>query len=204
MLAAYRREADYLLADGALPYQIDAAMRAFGMPMGPYELQDLTGLQIAWANRKRQASTRPESERYVTIADQLCDLGRFGQRVRKGWYRYEDGQRTPKRDALVEGLVERLSRAHGISRRPFSEQDIADRLMAVLANEGARIVEEGIAENAEAVDIVKIHGYGFPRWRGGPMQYANEIGWDKTAEIMKTVADESPNSWGLATKVAES
>ena len=76
--------------------------------------------------------------------------------------------------------------------------------MAVLANEGARIVEEGIAENAEAVDIVKIHGYGFPRWRGGPMQYANEIGWDKTAEIMKKVADESPNSWGLATKVAES
>ena len=204
MLAAYRREADYLLADGALPYQIDAAMRAFGMPMGPYELQDLTGLQIAWANRKRQARTRPEGERYVTIADQLCDLGRFGQRVGKGWYRYEQGQRSPKRDALVEGLIERFSQAHGITRRSFSDQDIADRLMAVLANEGARIVEEGIAENAEAVDIVKILGYGFPRWRGGPMQYANEIGWNKTAEIMKKISDESPNSWGLATKVAES
>ena len=200
MLAAYRREADYLLADGALPYQIDAAMRAFGMPMGPYELQDLTGLQIAWANRKRQAATRPENERYVTIADQLCELNRLGQRSGKGWYRYEEGNRAPIRDSEVETLIERYSGGQGITRQTFTEEEIQNRLMAVLANEGALIVAEGIAETIEAVDMVKVHGYGFPRWRGGPMQYAREIGWDRQSRTMQQVAEQSPGSWTLADK----
>lgn len=203
MLAAYRREADYLLADGALPFEIDAAMRAFGMPMGPYELQDLTGLQIAWANRKRQATTRPQSERYVSIADQICEQGRLGQRIGKGWYRYEEAQRTPIRDENVENLIIEYSNSHGIERQTFSASDISTRLMSVLVNEGARIVEEGIAENSEAVDIVKIHGYGFPRWRGGPMQYADQIGWDKVAETMNKLALESPDSWVLASKITQ-
>ena len=198
MLAAYRREADYLLADGAMPHEIDAAMRAFGMPMGPYELGDLTGLQIAWANRKRQAPTRPDSERYVTIADQLCALERFGQRSGKGWYRYEEGNRKPIVDPEVEAIILGYSAEQGITRRSFSAEDISSRLMAVLANEGASIIAEGIAENASAVDMVKIYGYGYPRWRGGPMNYAKEIGWEKTAEIMQTVASESPDSWALA------
>lgn len=200
MLAAYRREADYLLADGALPYQIDAAMRDFGMPMGPYELQDLTGLQIGWANRKRQAPTRPKEQRYVPIADQLCELERFGQRSGKGWYRYEEGNRTPIRDDDVEACIVAYSKNQGIDRREFSAEDIQNRLMAVLANEGALIVNEGIAETTEAVDMVKLHGYGFPRWRGGPMQYAKEIGWDKTTEMMQRVCDESPDSWQIASK----
>jgi len=203
ILAAYRREADYLLADGALPFEIDAAMRAFGMPMGPYELQDLTGLQIAWANRKRQSESRPKSERYVSIADQVCDLDRLGQRMGKGWYRYEDGQRSPLRDEVIESLIIGYSSANGIERRTFTDDEISARLMAVMANEGARIVEEGIAENSEAVDIVKIHGFGFPRWRGGPMRYASEQGWATTAEIMTKVAYESPDSWVLAARTAE-
>ncbi|WP_212523560.1 FAD-dependent oxidoreductase [Actibacterium sp. MT2.3-13A] len=195
MLAAYRRAADYLLADGALPYQVDSAMRAFGVPMGPYEMQDLTGLQIAWANRKRQADSRPAQERYVTIADQLCEMGRLGQRAGKGWYAYEEGSRTPVRDPEVEALIEGYSAAQGIARRHFAEDEIASRLLAVLANEGARIVAEGIAEDDAAVDMVQVHGYGFPRWRGGPMHYAAAVGWEETAATMRRVAEESPGSW---------
>ncbi len=198
MLAAYRREAEYLLADGALPYQIDAAMRAVGMPMGPWEVQDLTGLQIAWANRKRQAATRDPSERYVTIADQLCELDRLGQRSGKGWYKYDGTTRTPQRDPEVEELIEAYSAQEGITRRSFTQDDISGRILAVLANEGRHIVNEGIAERDEDVDMVQIHGYGFPRWRGGPMQYAAEIGWEESRRFMQLVAEESPGSWVIA------
>ncbi|WP_171176989.1 FAD-dependent oxidoreductase [Ruegeria sp. HKCCD8929] len=198
MLAAYRREAEYLLADGALPHQVDAAMRAQGLPMGPFELQDLTGLQIAWANRKRQAATRDPKERYERIADTVCEMDRLGQRARKGWYKYSEGSRSPERDPEVERLIEDYSAQRGIRRRSYTAQEISDRLLAVLANEGARIVEEGIAERAEDVDMVKLHGYGFPRWRGGPMHLAAETGWEKTQKIMQMVADESPDSWVIA------
>ncbi len=198
MLAAYRREADYLLADGAQPYQIDDAMRAFGMPMGPYELQDLTGLQIAWANRKRNAAVRDPQERYVTIADQLCEMGRLGQRSGKGWYQYEAGSRTPIRDPEVEALIESYSAERGLSRRNYSAKEISSRMIAVLSNEGALIIEEGIAEGPEAVDMVQIHGYGFPRWRGGPMNCRNEIGPPVSRQIMDTVAAENPGSWRIA------
>ncbi|WP_209507549.1 MULTISPECIES: FAD-dependent oxidoreductase [unclassified Ruegeria] len=198
MLAAYRREADYLLADGALPYQVDQAMRAFGMPMGPYELQDLTGLQIAWANRKRNAATRDPNERYVTIADQLCEMGRLGQRTGKGWYRYEVDHREPIRDPEVEALIEFYSAEQGITRRAYAQDEIVSRILAVLANEGALIIQQGIAESAEAVDMVQIHGYGFPRWRGGPMNYCKEIGTSTSQAMMEAVAKESPGSWHVA------
>lgn len=198
MLAAYRREAEYLLADGALPYQVDAAMRDFGMAMGPFEVQDLTGLQIGWANRKRQAETRDPDERYETIADTLCQMDRLGQRAGKGWYRYEPGNRVPLRDDEVENLIVTYSADRGITRKDYSHHEIRDRMLAVLVNEGARIVEEGIAEDDAAVDMVKLHGYGFPRWRGGPMHYGAECGWDKIAEHMRQVAGESPGSWVLA------
>ncbi len=126
MLAAYRRQADYMLADGALPHQIDAAMREFGMPMGPYELQDLTGLQIAWATRKRQAETRDPAQRYVTLGDKLCEMERFGQRSGKGWYRYEDGKREPVRDAEVEDAYSCLFKRtgnypQGVFKRDYPE-----------------------------------------------------------------------------------
>lgn len=202
MLSAYRREAEYLLADGALPHQVDAAMRGFGMPMGPFELQDLTGLQIAWANRKRQAATRDPGERYERIADSLCEMGRLGQRSGKGWYAYAEGSRRPERDPEVEALIVDYSADRGITRRTFTEQEIRDRLLAVYANEGARIVEEGIAEDFAAVDMVKLHGYGFPRWRGGPMHYAAQVGWAGMARVMAEVAGESPGSWVIADHLA--
>ena len=202
MLSAYRRQADYLLADGALPQQVDSAMREFGMPMGPYELQDLTGLQIAWANRQRQADSRAENERYISIADQLCEMDRLGQRTGSGWYRYEkiDGKlnRKPIVDDAVTELVERYSDEHGIVRRSFSQHDIQQRMLAVLANEGARIVEEGIAGRDLDVDVVKVMGYGFPRWRGGPLFYASSLGDDQIAATLQEVCDQSPSSWTLS------
>ena len=198
MLAAYRRQADYMLADGALPFEIDAAMRDFGMPMGPYELQDLTGLQIAWATRKRQAATRDPKERYVTLGDQLCDLERFGQRSGKGWYRYEDGNRKPIRDEAVEELIMKYSANQNINRQAFSKETIQNRLIAALANEGALIVEEGIAETRSDVDIVKLHGYGFPRWRGGPMHFVEQTGITEFKVHMAEIIAQSPNSWRMS------
>ena len=198
MLAAYRRQADYMLADGALPHEVDTAMRAFGMPMGPYELQDLTGLQISWANRKRQAATRDPRERYVTIADQLCEMDRLGQRSGKGWYRYEEGSRKPLPDPEVEELVVNYSAEQGIERQAFSPEEISGRLIAAMANEGALIVEEGIANSADDVDAVKMHGYGFPRWRGGPMFYAQSRGAGEMATLMQSVAAQSPHSWKIS------
>lgn len=201
ILSAYRRQADYLLMDGCTPKQIDEAMRGFGMPMGPYELQDLTGLQISWANRKRQAPNRAPDERYVRVGDLLCEADRFGQRSQKGWYTYVEGDRNPHEDAFVTNLIEQEAKDAGIDRRTFTDQEIADRLMAVMVNEGALIVEEGIAERDLDVDLVKIHGYGFPRWRGGPMHYGSEIGMDRIKAAMADVAAQSPHSWRLAERL---
>jgi 3-hydroxyacyl-CoA dehydrogenase len=194
MLAAYRRAADYLLADGALPSQIDTALRGFGMPMGPFELQDLTGLQIAYANRRRQDATRPGTERYITIGDQLVEMGRTGQRAGKGWYRYESGNRTPLEDREVIALV----KASATRELTFSDQQIVERLMAALINEGQRILEEGIAASASDIDVVKMLGYGFPRWRGGPMHYGSTL--PNLPLMVADLASQSPGSWVLADK----
>lgn len=198
MLAAYRRQADYLLADGAYPEQIDRAMKDFGMPMGPYQLQDLTGLQIGFANRKRMAATRPAAERYITIADELCEAQRFGQRAGAGWYLYNDGDRTPVTDPAVTELVERYSSQHNIVRQHFDDIEVQQRLIAVLANEGQRIVQEGIASHTSDIDLVKIHGYGFPRWTGGPMHYASTQGDEQVKEVLWRVCEQSPDSWVIA------
>lgn len=201
ILSAYRRQADYLLVDGATPRQIDSAMKDFGMPMGPYEMQDMAGLQIAWQNRKRQDRMRPADMRYVDIGDQLCESGRFGQRSGHGWYRYEKGCRTPIEDPFVISLIERSAAAHGINRQTFKDEEIVKRCLAVMVNEGALLVEEGIAERDLDVDVVEILGYGFPRWRGGPLHYANEIGWAFVAKAMQDVMLQSPNSWDLADRL---
>ncbi|MCP5075770.1 MAG: FAD-dependent oxidoreductase [Rhodobacteraceae bacterium] len=195
ILAAYRRQADYLLMDGAVPVGIDTAMKSFGMPMGPYGLQDLTGLQIGWANRKRQAATRDPNERYVKIGDRLCEANRLGQRSGAGWYRYQEGSRTPMPDPFVTELIEELSAEAGIIRNEITAAEISDRILAVIINEGALILEEGIAERPLDVDMVMIHGYGFPRWRGGPMHYADETGLDRVRVALDAVQAQSPGSW---------
>ena len=202
ILGAYRRASEYMLMDGAMPHQVDAAMRAFGMAMGPFEAQDMAGHQIAEANRRRRENARDPGERAVGISDRLCAQGRYGQRAGRGWYRYAAGGRKPERDPEVEALITACSGEAGIERRTLGETDIRDQLLAVMANEGARIVEEGIAASDAAVDVVEVHGYGFPRWRGGPMHAAAVAGRDGIRRALDALDAASPGSWRRAERFA--
>ncbi|MCT7377221.1 3-hydroxyacyl-CoA dehydrogenase NAD-binding domain-containing protein [Chelativorans salis] len=172
IFSAYRREAEFLVEDGAWPQEIDAAMEDYGFAMGPFAVFDLAGLEIAWARRKRQAATRDPSERYVEIADRLCEMGRFGQKTGRGWYDYANGKRTI--DPEVTALIESCRKAKGIALRDVSSKEIVSRLLAAMAAEGDALLTEGIAERASDIDLVMINGYGFPAHRGGPMYVAKE------------------------------
>lgn len=167
IFTAYRRECDFMLEDGVLPQDIDAALEGYGFPMGLYAVNDLAGLDISWARRKRNAATRDPSERYVVIADRLCEAGRFGRKSGKGYYSYESGEKAV--DPEVTALIEAASREAGIERRPFSSSEIVERVMAAIAAEGRKILAEGIALWGSDIDLVLINGYGYPAWRGGPM-----------------------------------
>ncbi len=170
LFTAYRRECDFMLEDGALPHEIDAALENYGFAMGPYAVNDLAGLDISWARRKRNAATRDPSERYVTIADHLCEAGRFGQKSGKGYYAYPDGRRMV--DPEVTAMIEQASREAGVDRRPFEAADIVARVLDGIVSEGRKILDEGIARRASDIDLVLINGYGYPAWRGGPMVQA--------------------------------
>lgn len=171
ILSSYRRDTDAILQDGATPSQIDQAMRDFGFPMGIFEMQDLAGLDISWAMRKRRAATRDPDERYVDIADTLCQAGRFGRKTGRGWYLYTDGK-TPIPDPEVEQIIAQSAEAAGITRRAFDSDEIITRILTAMQREGQEILNENIAERASDIDVVMINGYGFPRWRGGPMYMA--------------------------------
>lgn len=170
LFTAYRRECDFMLEEGALPHEIDAAIEGFGFPMGPYAVNDLAGLDISWARRKRNTATRDPTERYVVIADRLCEAGRFGQKSGKGYYAYIDGRKVV--DTEVTALIEAASREAGMVRRSFGADEIVNRVMAGIAEEGRKILDEKIALRASDIDLVLINGYGYPSWRGGPMYQA--------------------------------
>ncbi|WP_159915884.1 3-hydroxyacyl-CoA dehydrogenase NAD-binding domain-containing protein [Pantoea sp. 18069] len=178
MLTGYWREAGFLLEEGASPSQIDAAMKRFGFAMGPLTMADLAGMDINWATRKRLAPTRAAHLRYSKVADRICELGRYGQKTSAGYYRYEPGSRTPIADPVVDALIVECAREAGIVRREISDAEIVERCVLALVNEGARIVQEGIAQRASDVDVVYVNGYGFPAWRGGPMFHAETMGLD--------------------------
>ena len=178
MLAGYLREASFLLEEGAMPQQVDKVIYDFGLPMGPFQMGDLAGLDIGWRIRKRQAATRPKEERYSAIGDKLCEQGRLGQKTNAGFYKYEVGNRTPQPDPDVEALIVAESKAKGIARRVISEQEILERCIYPLINEGARILEDGIALRSGDIDVIFIYGFGFPVYRGGPMFYADSVGID--------------------------
>jgi len=168
MLAAYRRAADQCLADGMMPHDVDEAMRAYGMPMGPFELQDRTGLDIAWGNRKRARAQNPEME-YIPIADTLCEAGRFGRKSGAGWYDYSDARSGPVEAEFVRTAIETYLGETGRQKALLSPEMIQSRLIGALTAEGADILAEGIARSGADIDIVQRLGYGFPKWRGGPM-----------------------------------
>ncbi|WP_193370787.1 3-hydroxyacyl-CoA dehydrogenase NAD-binding domain-containing protein [Pelagibius marinus] len=167
IMAAYRRDCEFMLEEGALPHEIDAAMRDFGFAMGLYEVQDMSGLDIAWAQRRARAAHRDPSERYTHIADRLCEAGRLGRKAGKGWYDYSTGVAEP--DAEVLHILEEESEKAGRIRRRFSAEEVMQRILGVMQEEGRAILREGIAESAGDIDVVMVLGYGFPRHKGGPM-----------------------------------
>ncbi len=148
----------------------------FGLPMGPFTMGDLAGLDVGWRIRKGKAATRPKHLRYSPIGDRICELGRFGQKTGAGWYRYEKGSRTPVPDPEIEALILTTSKEQGIERRQIGDEEILKRCMYPLINEGAKILEEGIAIRSSDIDVIYIYGYGFPVYRGGPMFYADTVG----------------------------
>ncbi|MFS8044414.1 3-hydroxyacyl-CoA dehydrogenase NAD-binding domain-containing protein [Rhizobium sp. BR 314] len=167
IFSAYRREAEYMLEDGASPQEIDAALEAYGFPMGPFAVFDMAGLEIAWARRKRQAATRDPAERYVVIPDRLCEAGRFGQKTGRGWYAYPDGKRTVDPD--VTAMIEAARAEKGIAPKQFTAEEIVARLLKAMTDEGNSLLSQGIAARASDIDLVMINGYGFPSNKGGPM-----------------------------------
>ena len=203
ILAVYRQAADAMMEDGASPYQIDKAVRDFGFPMGPYQMSDLAGGDIGWATRKRRAPTRDPRARYVQIADRLCERGWFGQKTGRGYYLYEGGARTGTPDAEVDAIIDAERRRAGVTPRSFTDEEIMRRYMAAMINEGARVVAEKIALRPLDVDVTFVHGYGFPRYRGGPMKYADMVGLPQVLADIREFAKEDPLFWQPAPLLVE-
>jgi 3-hydroxyacyl-CoA dehydrogenase len=178
MLAYYMREAYLLLEEGASVSQIDDAIISFGYPVGPFGMQDIAGIDVGWRIRQHLRSigqTRAEGPQ-STVPDRLYELGRYGQKTGAGWYRYEAGSRTRIPDPLVEDVAAEEAARRGVTRHAVADDEIIARIMTALANEGARVLEEGYAARASDIDVVYVHGFGFPRHRGGPMFYADTVG----------------------------
>ncbi|MBK6007797.1 enoyl-CoA hydratase/isomerase family protein [Ramlibacter ginsenosidimutans] len=184
MIEQYSRQAGFLLDEGATPQQVDKAIEKFGFAMGPFRMGDLAGNDIGWAIRKRRAQERPNML-YSRTADKLCELGRFGQKTGAGWYDYAPGKRDAIPSKLVEDMIVEHRKSLGIEPRKISDDEIVQRLVFALVNEGARILEEGIAARASDIDMVYITGYGFPVFRGGPMLYADQVGLFNVVHAMR-------------------
>lgn len=197
----YRRsdQVDRMLLEGASPAQIDEALTGFGSKLGPCAMGDLAGLDISWRMRRATGRTAP-------IADALVEAGRLGQKTRKGYYAYDETGRKPSHDDEVTAIIEKVSEARGVVRREIGRDEIVDRLILPMVNEGARILDEGIAERASDIDLIWLHGYGFPRWRGGPMFYAQTRGLHEVVERLEELAelsgDESMRPAPLLKKLA--
>ena len=204
MVAAYQREAFYLLEEGASVQQIDGALESFGMAMGIFKMGDLAGGDIGWAIRKRKYAENPAARKFA-IADRLCEMGRFGQKTGSGFYRYEPGRRDALRDPVVDEVVDAYRKEAGVTPRKVSDQEIVERCIYALVNEGARILEEGIAQRASDIDIVYLMGYGFPPFRGGPMLYADTMHLINVVRTMKRFAANprvDPAFWQPAPLIA--
>jgi 3-hydroxyacyl-CoA dehydrogenase len=204
MVEQYLRQALFLLEEGATPRQVDRAVEKWGMAMGPFRMSDLAGNDIGWAIRKRRYREQP-SMKYSRIADRLCEQGRFGQKTGSGWYRYEAGRRDAIPDPAVEKMIVDYSKEIGVPRRKIDDEEIVRRLIFALINEGAAILEEGIAQRASDVDMVYLKGYGFPLHRGGPMFYADEVGLYNVVASMNRFASNphgDPEFWKPAPLLA--
>jgi 3-hydroxyacyl-CoA dehydrogenase len=195
MLHQYYREAQFLIQEGALPSQVDKVMTGFGYAMGPCATSDLAGIDVGWRIRKAQPKP-PPGERYSgAVADRLAEMGRFGQKTNAGFYKYEAGNRTPVDDPEVEKIIVQVSKELGIERRQITDEEILERCMFAMINEGAKILDEKIALRASDIDTVWINGYGFPSHRGGPMFYADTVGLPKVLERVKALLGKHGKVW---------
>jgi 3-hydroxyacyl-CoA dehydrogenase len=198
MLEKYVQQNLFLLEEGATPAQVDGALSRWGMAMGPFTMYDMAGNDIGWEIRKRRAKERPDMV-YSKFADRICEKGWFGQKTGRGWYRYEKGSRKPIPDPEVEEMLAQYRKELNLSPRKVSDEEIIERCMFALANEGARILEEGIALRASDIDMVYLTGYGFPPYRGGPMFYADQVGLEKVlSSIRKFQAGYQGRQWQAA------
>ncbi|QCG94339.1 3-hydroxyacyl-CoA dehydrogenase [Azospirillum sp. TSA2s] len=170
--AAYRRQCEFLIEEGALPAGVDAALERFGFAMGPFAVADLSGLDIAWRMRRQQSATRDPAARYVEIPDRLCEAGRLGRKTGAGYYRYPPGAKRGETDPEVTALIEAASSAKGIVRRAIPDEEIVGRVLLTMVNEAACLLSEGVAARASDIDLVLVNGYGFPAWEGGPLFWA--------------------------------
>ncbi len=182
MLFGYTAQANMLLLEGALPHQIDQALESFGLNMGPFRMMDLVGLDLGWRARKLSGK---ESPLHAKIGDELCEQDRYGQKSGAGYYNYSEGSRAPNPAPENEAVYEKISSENGFTRRDISDEEIIERCILALINEGADILSEGVAQRAADIDVVYINGYGFPIWRGGPMHHANAMGLDKVIEKLE-------------------
>jgi 3-hydroxyacyl-CoA dehydrogenase len=197
MFHVYVHEASTLIEEGALPQDVDRVMTDFGFRMGPFAVQDLAGLDVGYRIRNQQAVARgvDPDRRERTIADKIVERDRLGQKTNAGFYRYDDGSRTPVPDPEITELIVAHAKEHDIERREVSDQEIRDRLLGQLVNEGARILEEGIAQRASDIDVIYVYGYGFPAHRGGPMFHAGLVGLEEVLAITERLHQRHGDRW---------
>ena len=205
MMFPYMYEAQFMAEEGATPEQVDRALTRFGWAMGIFEVDDMAGLDVAWRIRKELGHFSEPGARRPLVADRLCEMGRYGQKTGKGWYVYGE-DRKPRPDAEVLELIRKVAKEAGIPQREFREEEIVERALYGLINEGAKTLEEGYALRASDIDIVYLNGYGFPAWRGGPMFYADAVGLPKVYERVSQFEKELGQRWkpaNLLKKLAE-
>jgi 3-hydroxyacyl-CoA dehydrogenase len=202
MMFPYMYEAQFLVEEGATPQQVDEALTSFGMAMGMFAVDDMAGLDVAWRVRQELKQFSEPGARKPLVADRLCEMGRFGQKTGKGWYLYGD-DRKPQPDPEVLALIEQLATAAGIRRRSFTKDEIIERTIYALINEGARVLEEGYALRAADIDVIYTNGYGFPAWRGGPMFYADRVGLRTIYDRVSAFHQELGPRWAPAPLLAQ-
>ncbi len=203
ILSAYRAAADHMVLDGASPFEIDRAVVNFGFPMGPYAMSDLAGLDIGYMTRQRKAATRDARERVPVHADRLYELGRLGRKTGRGYYIYDDETPKGRPDPALDTLLAEIRAELGITPRSFPGDEIRKRYVGAMVNEAARVVGEGIARRPLDVDVVLMHGYGFPRWRGGPMKHADQVGLYQILADIRALAQEDAFFWQPAPLMAD-
>lgn len=201
MLRTYVLEARKMLLEGAFPYQVDAALQGFGFAMGPFRMYDVVGIDLEW--RARQLAGKGQEAHEVQVDNRLCEAGRFGQKSGKGYYHYEPGSRQAEHDVQVDALVQQVSEGLGYRRRDIGPEEILERCLLALVNEGAKILEEGIAGSAQDIDLVYLNGYGFPADKGGPMSWADRQGLVSIQQGLLRLQAESGAHWKPARLIDE-